>query len=68
MNGITEILIYFLLAFVAIELWLIGDTLFEIKDILKGIRIRQSEILRHSKTELPKDWWSAEESDRDAGH
>ena len=65
MDGITEILIYFLLVVVVFELWIIGDTLREIKGIMKGIRIRQSEILRQTKTELPPDWWSAEDGERD---
>lgn len=63
-----EILIYLLLAFVALELWYIGDMLGDIKGILKGIRIRQSEILRQTKTDLPPDWWEAGKDEKDAGH
>ena len=53
----VEILIYLLLVFAVVELWMIGDRLREVTDILKGIRIRQSEILRQTKTDLPPDWW-----------
>ena len=57
MDTLFEVLIYLLLLFAVAELWMIGDRLHEVIDILKGIRIRQGEILRQTKTELPPDWW-----------
>lgn len=68
MNTLFEVLIYLLLVFAAAELWMIGDRLREVTDILKGIRIRQSEILRQTKTDLPQDWWEYGKDEKDAGH
>ena len=64
----VEILIYLILVIAVFELWMIGDRLREVTDILKGIRIRQSEILRQTKTDLPPDWWEYGKDEKDAGH
>ena len=67
-TSFVEVLIYLLLLFVVAELWMIDNRLREVTDILKGIRIRQSEILRQTKTELPPDWWEYGKDEKDAGH
>ena len=63
-----EIFIYLLLAFVALELWCIGDMLSDIGGTLKEIRIRQREMPRRTKTESPQDWWEYGKDEKDAGH
>lgn len=61
MDGLMLTLVYLLLVFVVIELWLIGDAMREIKEILKkGIMVRQYKILQKTKTDLPQDWWEVE--------